>query len=260
MTVLKRLSILTLTTTLGAAAPAYPLGVTDFPHLAAKTEPKPIDELKTGADVSAPRIVVGVMLEPRGELANERSLIAGIPEGWQAGESICARFLSDDALYEGLVEYDVTAESRGKETSLDVVIKDNNWDALSKLGPEELAVAVTRGRCGDSSSEHAVSLWRIAPEEAGRCIIILVNSQDAREVSATVRRDGDELVSPPCDDEHDPPYCEPVPGGADVGFDRRCRIAADLLEGGQINVEINRMTMGTYEDPVEITIDRPVAQ
>jgi hypothetical protein len=238
-------SVLLVLALAGAIAPR-PVAAQELPRLAAKADPKPVDRLMPASNVSASRLIVGVMYGTP-DPSPEASLIVQVPPQW-ASASLCARLLSVDGLYEGRAEYDITNDSLGRLTRLDLVMSDKHWAAVSSLGPEGLGVAVTRGHCRENGKDHIAALWRGKPDRPVADLRLLVNSQGADEVTVAVRNNSESALVR---------SCEPIEGGAGVAFDRVCRIEATALASGNNLVQLNRMTMGSFEEPVEIVVEGP---
>ena len=143
----------------GLALAAGAAGAQDLPVIPAKASPEPVDRLADAAEVSAARIVVGVMLEPLTPPSRGPLVIAELPSAW-GGSAVCARLISGDALYEGRAEYDISETEAGRRAELRFQIAPRHWKKLEEDYGGKLVVAVTRGGCQEPSDDHAVALWR----------------------------------------------------------------------------------------------------
>lgn len=276
----------TLFALLVAAAPGAMAQETaqEMARLVAKSVPKPVDRLMTASDVSVSRPIVGVMFVAS-EPSPQPGLAVRVPQDW-AGASLCVRLLSADGLYEGSAEYDVTEASLGRLATLELAISPAHVRRLVALGGDDLGVAVTRGGCAEAGAEHLPAFWRGAPGPAAEQaqeqdeVRLLVNSQGAEEVALVVRRSeapraaAEGASAGAADDatggasgaaasggaSAQEVSCRPIPARAGVAFDYVCAIDAAALAPAA-TVQLVRMTMGAYEEPVEIRVTVPaVAQ
>jgi hypothetical protein len=243
----------------------------DLPVVDAAATPEPLDRLTDAAEVSAARIIVGIMVdagEPPFETARPsgqgdggdirdhvpaRAFLHPLPRmiarPWQTG-TYCARLLSPDALYEGRAEYEVGADASGGDAWFRFKIIGENWEVLTERHRGQLAIAVTHGACDEvPSTEHAIVRW--APADAAErqpeTLTIFVNGQGASEVYAEVKQGGARIV--------EPRPCHRGGESAGVGFDRLCTLPlADLPANGPVTIEVNRLAYGMWEEPVDVTL------
>ncbi len=234
--------------TFGLLGSSFGASAQDLPTLMPKTDPEPYGELAEAAQVSAARIVVGVALV--GEVpGNKPDLIALVPADW-ASHPICARLISPDALFEGLAEYNAPDEPDndlvrlGDSTPAGPWFTAEHWTELKKRNVAELALAVTKGACSAPSSEFALSALSANAAELATTVAVYVNSQGAERVFAEVAtQTGEKAVT----------LCDRSGSQSTVGYDRLCLADIDGISG-KLEVRINRVNYGAYEDPVDLTI------
>ncbi len=194
------------------------------------------EQLTAAAEVSAPRIVVGVMLDTE-DPGDEPLVAVTLPAAW-GGAPVCARFVSAEALYEARTEYEVPGDL-GTGTAL-LEFATRHADALLALHAEEFAIALSRGRCADAGTEFAAALWRSVDPSADDEVRVLVNGLGATEVYAWVAApDGGFDIS-----------CRIPPNGSAVAFDHVCALPRDQLAVGEATqIEINRISFGAPQRP-----------
>jgi len=203
---------------------------------------RPLDERSmVAAEVFAPRIVVGVMLE-----TGVRSLSPGVatvfPQEW-SGSTVCARFLSSDSLYEADSEHVVPQITEPLLAALE--FRTQKTRKLSQLGRNDLAVTISRGGCENEVREFVPAIWRAEAPKLADPVLIYVGAQGATDVYANINSGSIESEV----------QCEVLSNDETVGFDHVCKIPTEQFpQGGRIDIELNRVNAGAFDPPELFTL------
>jgi len=216
-----------------------------LPELKAKSDPQPYARLHEAAKVSAARIIVGVVLDMQ-PVGLHPKMIARLPKAW-VGESVCARLLSPDALFEAVAEYDVEDSAAGKTTVLGLTFNADDLRTIQEREMDQLALSVSRGGCQSAPEEFAMSMTNQRIEDAYEALTVFVNSQNAARVTVEVRSSDGGSNTIRCQRSNEP---------SRVGFDHLCSLPLDLFpteEKTELRIS-RRDRFGGIEQPTRVIV------
>lgn len=199
-------------------------------------EGQPVEDWPNAPRIAAPRVIVGLSLEAPAARTRP-SVHAVMPAAW-AGQRICARWLSLDALYTAHNTYVVPEGGLARLEHPTAYA-----DRLRDIGPAELGLTVSRGDCDAPETEFAPALWNADPDLSGGQIAITLNSAAADQALLVIRDAAAETVI----------ACTRIDGLATQGADFRCLVPIGERAGPRA-LELVRIRRGQPMEPVRFAI------
>jgi hypothetical protein len=161
--------------------------------------------------------------------SDRTELSVAIDPNWQA-DTICARVVSGDGLYEAENAYALPPSWGGGLAELDFPTQYS--DLLLGLSPGAVAVRVTEGDCTQRNPSAGLAHWRGA---AAGPATLLVNAFAADEVFLYV---GSHAIQ-----------CELIPISGLAAFDHSCALPQGLT--GLVDLTVYRLEDGSASAPYE---------
>ena len=221
-----------------------PLLLADRPASAADNQKmtlalEELNEVVRDGALIAGAVVIGVQV--RNASDQDLTLSSYIPSHW-GGQTVCAKVVSADGLYEAIGPYSVPVGWSGGAAELPFPTK--HGELLRSLPEDGIGVLVSHGECGkQEGAVKTIALWN---SDQASSVDIVLNSFRADSVFAYV---GDQPA---------PVLCKRVVAGGGTSFDTKCNLQAEGL-AGQTQVEIYRVVGGKPSKPTALEIWFPSA-
>lgn len=185
-------------------------------------------------------VVAGVMwASAAAALSTDALTIA--PRAGVSGGVLCLRAVSRDGIYASRNEYRLPKAPAGARVQ--IPYRTRHREHLEAVGPAGLAIAATRGPCGEAA--RAYYLTAGAAPRPGDRVQIQVNSFGATDVLVELR-DGDAWSEPEA--------CEYLAEGRRTTFDHVCQVDPARVRDGDVTLRIVRERYGREQPPVELRL------
>jgi hypothetical protein len=185
-------------------------------------------------------VVAGVMWESAAAALSADAL-AIAPSARIAGGTLCLRAVSRDGIYTSRNEYRLPEAPAGARVRLPHPTRHR--EHLGAVGPAGLAIAATRGPCGEAVGGYYLPVGAAArPDDR---VEVQVNSFGATDVLVSVRK-GDAWS--------DPAVCDYLAEGRRTTFDHVCHVDPALVRAGDVALRILRERYGREQPPVELRL------